>query len=96
MILSLFGLTSSSLVTLFSPAISVAFASIARFSSSDRTGPFNVTWPFCVMIFHVVRVGRERFVLHDGLTNLLGDVAIGTVVLLLVGGGFVCVLVSSD
>src|SRR5678816_4221885 len=33
----------SSLVTLPSPATSLAFASIARFSSSDRTGPFSVT-----------------------------------------------------
>src|SRR6202021_3669760 len=41
---------SNWLVTLFSPATSVASASTDCFSSSDRTGPFSVTWPFCVMI----------------------------------------------
>src|SRR5579872_1603054 len=34
----------------------------------------------------VVCIGRERLVFHDGLSNLLGDVAIRTIVLLLICG----------
>ena len=45
------GLTSSWLVTFSLPTISAALASIALFSSSDRTGPLSVTMPFCEMIF---------------------------------------------
>src|SRR5664279_183314 len=42
----------------------------------------------------VVGVGRQRFVTHDGLTNLLRTVAVRTIFLLLVGGRFILILIS--
>ena len=37
----------------------------------------------------IVRVGGERFVFHDGLSYLLGDVLVRAIVLLLICGGLV-------
>lgn len=52
----LLGATCSSLSTLPAPAISVALDSMVCFSSSDFTGPFRVTAPFCEMILTLCAV----------------------------------------
>ena len=87
------GLMFSSLVTLFSPATSVALASIACFSSSDRTGPFKRYLTVLRNDLDVVCVGGERFVFHDGLSYLLRDVAVRTIVLLLIRGRLILALI---
>src|SRR5512134_2755650 len=46
-----YGFTSSSLLTLDAPAISVALCSTVAFSSSDSTGPLSVTVPSCAITF---------------------------------------------
>src|SRR5208337_2021371 len=45
------GAIVSSSTTLSLPATSAALATMAPFSSSERTGPFNVTWPSCETTF---------------------------------------------
>src|ERR1039458_9740635 len=44
--------------------------------------------------FHIVGISGQGFVFHNGLPNLLCDVAVGTILLLLIGRGFVRAAIS--
>src|ERR1017187_1090906 len=43
---------------------------------------------------HIVGIGGQGFVLHYGLANLLCDIAVGTILLLLISRGFVRAAIS--
>src|ERR1022692_1027509 len=43
---------------------------------------------------HVVGIGGQGFVFHNRLANLLSDIAVGTILLLLIGRGFILAAIS--
>src|ERR1035437_988009 len=43
---------------------------------------------------HIVGIGGQGFVLHNGLPNLLSDIAVGTILLLLIGRGLMLAAIS--
>src|ERR1022692_1398546 len=43
---------------------------------------------------HVVGIGGQGFIFHNRLANLLSDIAVGTILLLLIGRGFILAAIS--
>src|ERR1039458_1149134 len=43
---------------------------------------------------HIVGIGGQGFVLHNGLPNLLSDIAVGTILLLLISRGLMLAAIS--